>query len=302
MTAKSFDQVKSSIEDILFEIQSSSTDCEWYISADKLIEILDIRREDYYKILYGLRADMAYSSKGAQGFRESRADILVLLLGKILKIEGLEHEFAKAGVYFDDVYLEELRIHLKEIVIAKLDKHDLDKDLLLLLISSTKRFEDAFDSYFDDKFDLGRLVDNGIAEFLDRKSIPADYGADVFLRKYFYQILNTKVFPLREFTAEYRDRAYYEIFGRFRKDEQKKKKAKAHNRRSRVVNSYEEDEETRRHRDFLGLAEDYDSGDLRKKYKELIKKYHPDVNKDGLEMTQRIVASYNYLVMKGRSE
>ncbi|TGK17884.1 molecular chaperone DnaJ [Leptospira fluminis] len=300
MTTKSFDQVKSSIEDILFEIQSASTDCEWYISADKLIEILGIRREDYYKILYSLRGDSAYSTKGAQGFRESRADVLVLLLGKILKIEGLEHEFARAGVYFDDTYLDELRSHLKEIVLSKLEKHELDKELLLLLISSTKRFEDAFDSYFDDKFDLSRLVDNGIAEFLERKSIPSDYGADTFLRKYFYQVLNTKVFPLREITSEYRDRAYYEIFGRFRKDEQKKKKAKSQFRRQRT-NIFGEDEETRQHREFLGLPEDYDDGDLRKKYKELIKKYHPDVNKNGLEMTQKIVASYNYLVMKGRA-
>ncbi|PJZ69790.1 molecular chaperone DnaJ [Leptospira perolatii] len=295
MSVRSFEQVRSSLEDILFEIQSSCTDCEWFISSEKIIEILGIRREDYYKILYTLRGEVHQASRAAQGFKETQADLLVKLLSKILKLEGLEHEFARAGVYFDDSYLEELRDHLRELVRSKLEKHELDRELLLLLISSTKRFEDAFDSYFDDKFNLERLVSNGISEFLERKSILPDYGADVFLKNYFFRILNTKVFLLREITSEYRDRAYYEIFGRFRHEENKKKK-KSHSRRHSRVES--EDSEVRKHREFLGLSEDYSKSELRKKYKELIKKYHPDINKEGLEMTQKIIASYNFLVMR----
>ncbi|TGK01252.1 molecular chaperone DnaJ [Leptospira langatensis] len=298
MTTRSFDQVRSSLEDILFELQSSSTDCEWFISSDKLIEILEIRREDYFKLLYTLRSEREYSSRGSQGFNQSQADMLILLLEKVLKIEGLALEFARAGVYFDDVYLDEFRTFLKEIVLSKLDRHELDKELLLLLISSTKRFEDAFDSYFDDKFDLQRLVDNGIAEFLEIKSFSSDYGADVFLRSYFFQVLNTKLFPIRQITSEYRDRAYYEIFGRFRKEEKEKKRKKHHHGRRFGSGTFYEDAETREHREFLGLSEDYSKSELKNKYKEMIKKYHPDVNKDGLEMTQKIIASYNFLIMK----
>ncbi|PJZ67284.1 molecular chaperone DnaJ [Leptospira wolffii] len=301
MNARSYDQVRSSIEDVLFEIQSSSTDCEWFISAEKLIEILQLRREDYFKILYSLRGEAEYSSKGSHGFSQDRGDKLILLLEKIFKIEGIEAEFARAGVYFDDIYLDELRIFLREIILSKLEKHELDKDLLLLLISSTKKFEDAFDSYFDDKFDIARLADNGIAEYLELKSFSPDFGADVFLRNYFFQILNTKLFPLRQITSEYRDRAYYEIFGKFRQEEReksKRKKAGFAGKKFRSGAVYFEDQETREHREFLGLSEDYSKADLRNKYKELIKKYHPDVNKGGLEMTQRIIASYNFLVMK----
>ncbi len=299
MTTRSFDQVRSSIEDILFEIQTSSTDCEWFISSEKLIEILEIRREDYFKILYSFRGEAEYS-RGSQGFRHTQADKLILLLQKVLKIEGIEQEFARAGVYFGDSYLEELRSFLKEIVLSKLDKHELDKDLLLLLVSSTKKFEDAFDSYFDDQFDMNRLVNNGIAEFLERKIFSPDYGADVFLRNYFFQIFNTKLFPLRQITSEYRDRAYYEIFGRFRHEEREKAKKRRSNfgKKFRAQPFYE-DEEMRKHREFLGLSEEYSNAELKNKYKELIKKYHPDINKDGLEMTQKIIASYNFLIMNG---
>ncbi|TGM15524.1 molecular chaperone DnaJ [Leptospira selangorensis] len=303
MNARSFDQVKSSLEDVIFEIQSSSNDCEWFISSEKLIEILEIRREDYFKLLYTLRGEREYSSKGSQGFTQDNADLLILLLEKVLKIEGLAYEFAKGGVYFDDTYLDEFRAYLKEIVLSKLERHDLDKELLLLLISSTKKFEDAFDSYFDDQFDVQRLVDNGITEFLERKGFSGDFGADVFLRNYFFQILNTKLFPIRQITSEYRDRAYYEIFGRFREEEREKTKKKKSNFRKKFSSKsfYEdEDAETREHREFLGLSEEYTKAELKNKYKEMIKKYHPDVNKNGLEMTQKIIASYNFLVMKDR--
>lgn len=303
MNARSFDQVKSSLEDVIFELQSGTNDCEWFISSEKLIEILEIRREDYFKLLYTLRGEREYSSKGSQGFTQDNADLLILLLEKVLKIEGLAYEFAKGGVYFDDTYLDEFRAFLKEIVLSKLERHDLDKELLLLLISSTKKFEDAFDSYFDDKFDVQRLVDNGITEFLERKGFSGDYGADVFLRNYFFQILNTKLFPIRQITSEYRDRAYYEIFGRFREEEKEKTKKKKSNFRKKFSSKsfYEdEDAETREHREFLGLSEDYSKAELKNKYKEMIKKYHPDVNKNGLEMTQKIIASYNFLVMKDR--
>lgn len=300
MNTRSFDQVRLSLEDIIFEIQSSCTDCEWFISADKIIEILQLRREEYFKILYSLRGESEHLSRGSNGFNQDQGDKLISFLEKVLKIEGLEQEFAKAGVYFDDIYLDEFRIFLKEIVLSKLEKHELDRDLLLLLISSTKKFEDAFDSYFDDKFDIMRLADNAIAEYLELKSFSGDYGADIFFKNYFSEILNTKVFLLRQITSEYRDRAYYEIFGKFRQEEREKtKKKKSSFGKKFQGGEYFEDRETQEHREFLGLSEEYSGAELRKRYKELIKKYHPDVNKDGLEMTQKIIASYNFLVMKG---
>ncbi len=35
---------------------------------------------------------------------------------------------------------------------------------------------------------------------------------------------------------------------------------------------------------------------VKKKFKELLKKYHPDINKKGEEMTKKIILKYNRLV------
>ncbi len=289
MQTQSFDQIRSSLEDIIFEIQSGCTNCEWYIPAEKIISALNIRKEDYYRIFYSLRNDIHFSSRAAAGFNETHADSLIQLLSKILKIEGIGEEFAKNGIYFDDNYLSELQISLKEAIQTRLEKHELDRELLLLLSSATLDFDDAFDSYFDDKFNFERIVENEISDFIELKSIQNDYGADVFLKNHIFSILNTKVFHFREITREYRDRAYYDLFGSFRKKPKKKKN----------VSVFQEmDPETQRHLDVLGFDAPCTLEELKKRFKELIKKYHPDINKDGLEMTQRIIASYNFLIMR----
>ncbi|OAM74366.1 molecular chaperone DnaJ, partial [Leptospira interrogans serovar Bataviae] len=152
MQTQSFDQIRSALEDIIFEIQSGCTNCEWYIPVEKIISALNIRKEDYYRIFYNLRNEVHFSSRAAAGFNETHADSLIQLLSKILKIEGISEEFAKNGIYFDDNYLAELQISLKENIQTRLARHELDRELLLLLSSATLDFDDAFDSYFDDKF------------------------------------------------------------------------------------------------------------------------------------------------------
>ncbi|XDD49872.1 J domain-containing protein [Leptospira sp. WS92.C1] len=289
MQTRSFEQIRSSLEDIIFDIQSGCTNCEWFLPVEKIIAALNIRKEDYYRIFYDLRNEVHFSSRAASGFNETQADSLIQLLSKILKIEGIGDEFAKSGIYFDDNYLSELQISLKENIQHRLERHELDRELLLLLSSATIDFEDAFDSYFDDKFSFERIVENGVSDFMELKSIQGDFGADVFLKNHIFSILNTKVFYLREITREYRDRAYYELFGTFRKKPKKKK----------TVSVFQEmDPETQRHLDVLGFDAPCTLEELKKRFKELIKKYHPDINKDGLEMTQRIITSYNFLIMR----
>lgn len=70
-------------------------------------------------------------------------------------------------------------------------------------------------------------------------------------------------------------------------------------KKKKSVSVFQEmDPETQRHLDVLGFDAPCTLEELKKRFKELIKKYHPDVNKDGLEMTQKIIASYNYLILR----
>lgn len=282
---KSFQQIQSSLEDVIFEIQSSCLDGEWFISAERIMETLGMRKEEYYRYIYALKDQENYSDY-SKGFNESAGNLLILFLSRVLKIEGIEHEFAKSGIYFQEEYLHNLAYMIRNTIQSKLEKHTLDKDLLLLLSTATKYFDDAFDAYFDDQFDIHRIIENCVSDFIEKREIDPSFGADTKLKGYMHSILHTKVFHLRDITEEYRDRAYYELFGRFRE------------KQYRRPSQRKIDPEFAELLSFFGLAEDSTKEDLRRSYKELMKKYHPDVNKKGLEMTKTIISKYNQLVLR----
>ena len=150
---------EQALGEVLSEIQIQSFDCTWNISNEKLIEVMGIRKEDFYRSLYSLRRNHS-QNLNLRSFSEKEGDLLCILLQQILRRADIEEEFLKSGVYFPEASLIELGQILVELIESTLKKHKLDKELFYLLVSSTKQFDDAFDSYFDDKFDLEILYES----------------------------------------------------------------------------------------------------------------------------------------------
>lgn len=97
-------------------------------------------------------------------------------------------------------------------------KHKLDKELFHLLVSSTKQFDDAFDSYFEDKFDLEILYERSISIFTNSRNIDTSFGADIFLKKHLQDLIKYNKISLKKITQEYRQRFYYELFGKIKRE------------------------------------------------------------------------------------
>jgi len=49
------------VNDVISEIQSVIHDNKWYISSDKLAELIDLPKEEFHKRLYHYRADFKYN-------------------------------------------------------------------------------------------------------------------------------------------------------------------------------------------------------------------------------------------------
>jgi len=88
-----------------------------------------------------------------------------------------------------------------------------------------------------------------------------------------------KKIPFEKLTEEYRERYHYELFGRMRNNPLKNKIPK----------------EMRALFQFFDLDYDADKKKLNARYKELLKIYHPDINKNGLEKTKEIIQKYKKL-------
>ena len=266
---------EQALGEVLSEIQIQSFDCTWNISNEKLIEVMGIRKEDFYRSLYSLRRNHS-QNLNLRSFSEKEGDLLCILLQQILRRADIEEEFLKSGVYFPEASLIELGQILVELIESTLKKHKLDKELFYLLVSSTKQFDDAFDSYFEDKFDLEILYERSISIFTNSRNIDTSFGADIFLKKHLQDLIKYNKISLKKITQEYRQRFYYELFGKIKREGKM-------------------DSDTRKLLEFFQLEDNATLKDLKKRFKELLLVYHPDVNKDGHAKTQEIIENYNKL-------
>lgn len=266
------------VQEIIEEIQENIYQFEWFISSERIIEILCIRKEDYYRVLYKLK-DASFNPTTLKGFSRSEGKYLCLLLEKILGFENLENEFFKAGILFTEQRETEIIQTFKDILNSTLENHRLDKELLLLLASSTKNFEDAFESYLEDKLDWEILIERGVNVFIHLNKVDPDYGLEEFLKKFLKEKLDNKKINLRKITNEFKERYYFDLFG----ENLNKPKRKEHSKEVLELLA------------FFGLKAESNKKDLKNRYLQMLKKYHPDVNKNGLEKTKIIIQNYNKL-------
>lgn len=271
------------LNEIISEVQSVAVDCKWFLPADRLITILNIKKEDYYRKIYAFK-DIRYSTSTIKGFQEKDGEVLCLILQRLLHIPNVDDKFFFAGIYFHEKHFKMLKEMFIELIDSSLKKHKFDRDLMMLLDSATINFDDAFDSYFLEKFDIEVLIERCINIFTNLKSIDVLSGAELYLKQYLQSQLNYNRISFREITLEYRRRFYFELYGTYRYDEEYKDTTPI-------------DRDTHTLLQFFNLDKNATKKDLKKKYKELIKLYHPDINKEGLEETKKIIENYNKLVI-----
>ncbi len=263
------------LEEIISELQSQCLELDWKISNERLIEILGLKKESFYRELYSFRKNHS-ESINLKEFCFKDGDLFFDFLKQVLKFDLLEEYFLKAGLYFSQSHLAQLEIYFQLYFENSLNKHKLDLELMQLLVGSTKTFEDAFDSYFDDKFSINFFIQRAVQNFITDKEIDILTGSENYLINYLQNKIKYKKISINELTDEYRKRYYYEIYGR-------------HQLGSKMEQDKQELLE------FFGLNETSTVKDLKTKFKELLMIYHPDKNKDGHKKTQEIIEKYNQL-------
>lgn len=285
MVAKSeFKKSKQILADVIFELQNHSDALTWFLSYDRLAELLEIRKEECLRKIYQFKSKKPQMTLSG-GFHEVDGELLIDFLSFVLDLDEVPEVFLQSGIYFSERPLYELREGYKSLIQKTIANHKLDRELLLLLSAATIDFDDAIDSYLMDKFEIDFFVRRSVFQFLESNSVRTEFGAEEFLFEYLKALIPTKILNFRDITKEFRERTYYELFGRFRDQEKKKKK------KIRTISVELEDLLT-----FFDLEPGATLPQVKKKFKELLKKYHPDINKKGEEMTKKIILKYNRLV------
>ena len=273
------DEKTGILADIIQEIQSHSSNGKWFIEANTLADALGISKTDYQREMYKLRDRVQYNTGIYDGFSEKDGELLCMLVADILKIDNIDQHFAWGGIYFNESWQGKLKTYFIDYTSNLFENHSIDTELLSLLASSTLRFEDASDSYIDEKFDIDTLITRCSNAFCEYYGIETDHGAEIFLAASLGELFKAGILTTKKITAPLADRLYYSHFGHHRR---KKIPAKP-GRNDRLLK-------------FFAVKPDATAEDLKKRYREMLKEFHPDVNRNGLEMTKKIIAHYRELI------
>ena len=271
------------LQELVAEIASDSDACKWFVSSQTIADILKITKEEYYRKYYHFKTDHPKSS-GIKGFSENEIDLLISFLNQLLPGENIEKAFREYGIYFDEESKHDLLELFKRLVEESLNTHKLDKELLLLLASSTRNFDDSIDSYLLSKFDRELFIQKTVAVYIQSNNIFTENNSDFYLTNFLEDYLSRRPKIWVKITEEFRERSYYDLYGKFREKRKKKVRKTSSNPEIKAL------------LEFFDLELEFSLDDLKKNFKALLKKYHPDVNKNGLEMTQTIIKNYNKLL------
>jgi len=294
----------SALQPLIDHIVRSLDDSgRWSVTVDEIARLLSIDETALYGRLY--RDALRQGSRVAltdQIYNPETAGELVALLEAAGPAPGAsfaEHELTRAGLFLPHSLRVELQERLIRQFVRDLVIHPPDIMTFDAMLRSSPRVENAVHLYMDEFFPLEASIREAAHTFAEdggfsnvMASTAVIYLSSLFAR----HILDreTLLSPLvRLLLGRARDTGY--IRSGAAQGEAKPSGGRA--------SSYEAgtDEDTaselRSARNLFDLKSDEISlSSIRQKYKQLIRKFHPDINPAGLEMSKRINVSYALLL------
>ena len=286
--------------DAVVHLVSSRIDEEgnWSVCSDELITALDTDPVLFWRAVHALRDRIGFT-EAVDGFSQDSAGDLVTVLERIAGPQA-EEALTRAGLFLP----HPLRAELMEELFSRAERfasaHSLREDELAAMIGFAGSVSDAIGIYFGEHVDLDALIDECAGPFAAARGMPLIGALTAarclrdFVRRHlieerslFYGLERRLRLAARR--LGYRDAGAESPTG----------EAQGSDGRtgvSRLVWA----------KAIMGLPSAPIAAEtLRRRYRELIKRYHPDVNPAGLERCKDINAAYAVLMSgeeKGVSE
>ena len=263
----------------------------WSISTDDLISLMEVSAAAFYRALYELKKRINLND-ALRHFNRHNVGDLVTVLERFYG-DDAEAVMARTGLFLPHPVRVELMELLLRCVDDSLEIHMTDFNSFRAMLGVYGNYDRAVRTYLDENIKLEPLIYKSIERYGDVpgkyfSTTAADYLESLFIRhvldrRYLFAPLEAK---LRLFAREHG----YIIDG-----------GETRSRRNGGSGSVTA-EVSRKLSDALrifGFQSSNVSGELLKqRYKSLLKKYHPDLNPQGLEQCKRINSSYAFLVQR----
>lgn len=292
------DSLDSIISLILSHVEP---DGRWSVATDELISAGGVPLQDFYGTMYRLDRRVGFS-EGLRGFSEETAGELVTLLEAFYG-DRTEAAFTDAGLFLP----HEHRLELMELLLseagAACSRHTLELETFWEMVRVFGSFRKAVDTYLEEYLKPDAVIEAAADAFCaargeesQRRCLALEHLALLFRR---HIVSRESLFaPIEaEFTRSAFARGYFTAREKTFRYDGDGGRADGRNRTGRQDGS--PDRELSGALRLFSLPEsDLSRELLKKRYRDLVRRYHPDLNPEGLEMTKRLNTAYAMLLSR----
>lgn len=279
--------------DALVQLMSSRIDesGDWRVSSEELIAALQVDPVPFWRAVHAARDRIGFA-EAVDGFsRETSGDLVTVL--ERLHGPGAEQALTKAGLFLP----YELSIELMEELHSRIERftaaHRIDDEGLAAMIGFAGSVTGAIAIYLDEHVDLEALLDECGSSFAAARAMPA--AGNRTAARCLRELVRRHMIEKRSLLAglERRLRLAARRMG-YRDAEPDGETAGAAGSGCQV-----EKVRAAWAARVMGLPDQPLAADaLRRRYRLLMKRYHPDVNPSGLERCKEINAAYAVLMSR----
>ena len=261
---------------------SAVADGTWRIATDRVMSLLSVDPAEFYRVLYSVR-DRICLSDAIDGFTPDNVGDLVTVLER-MHGASVETAFREASLFLAHGSRIDLMECFLSVVQGAAAGHSLRRAEFEAMLRTIGDFDGAVGAYLNDSFSLDLLFSRTCERF-DPGS-RKDAVSRRLLQSYLESLFSRHVLDVRTvFGAIVRRLRDLAIEGGF------------FDRETDAAEDTAEMGELDRARTALGLqGKGAGRKVLRRRYRELMKLYHPDVNPRGLERCKEINNAYSLLL------
>lgn len=272
----------SEVRELLDEIESVTEGLQWSLLANQAFAIVDASAEEYARFLYARRLGELPS----ESFDGSNVEQLIDFLEQ-RGASGAGRLFAAYGIYFGPGLLLDWLEFFQSVTVSRLLSREVDRELLETAIAGAQRFESAADFYCRALFDPEELKNFACRAFLSRYNLPDHEHSRGLLLGYLQVQVNLRVLVWEDLEAALHDALYERAvaWGFLRPEQQARLTAEITEAIAGALVELEFARHTLPSREAL-----------RKRYRALLRRFHPDLNPEGLEKTRRLIEAYTTIV------
>lgn len=259
----------------------------WHLSSDELIAALAVRPVEYWRALHALRGRLHFED-AVDGFSQDSVGELVTLAEQILG-PAAEQALIRAGLFLPHDLRGQLIALLLQAAGDFSEAHQPDDTELASMLRYTGSVRRGIELYLEQHADLQAMIAESAAGFAAARGMaPAgSLTAARFLRELFSRHVMEKAALFAGLAGRLRLAAHRMGFAD--PGEQEPEGHAPPRARGRLAWA----------RGVMGLpGGPIGSGELRRRYRELIMRFHPDVNPSGLERCKDITAAYALLAAR----